>query len=818
MPLSERYLRGNGTGSEQILGGRMFKFRVLGTIDLTGADGRRVGSILNQPKRLALLALEAPRRLQREEVMGRLWPEMSDERARNALRQALHYLRRSLGPGVIAGKGEEGVGIAPGSMECDASELVRAVEEGRFGAALALYEGELLPGFHVEGAPVELDHWLDDSRRRLQRMAGEAARSLARTEEAAGNVVAAAAAARRAWELGNWGEPALQELLRLLIRAGDEKGARETYADFARKLRRDHGAEPSPESRGIIRSIGEGAGTVDGDMDAAAAAPAAGPGPESSRQESAVAAGGGGVEGRPVGAERPWRWWAAAVAAAVAVGLGVWALEGADPVAEAAAEGPLALYLEPVRDLRSPGEEPAMAEVITMELAAQLSESSQFRVVALSPAEAPASEVGVRLCPTLREVEDGLQLSVLLLDPASSAVLNRVTVEVEEGSARTPELLAGRAGPQIRRGVGDVLTLRVLRAEGAPPAALAALRAGSAELDAAMGLWASGAVTPARHAYAEADALFLQAIELDPGWPEPRLRRAEAAVKVAWMHLSPPTADRGAAHAEILRGLEVADRAMARTADQGRALDVRGYLAYWAGQTADSPEDQAVFHEAAERDLVAAVEQDPGLARAWSTLSVLAEQRADYGAAYHRARRAYIADYSLRVPVDIMVRLFTNALEVGDVEGAARWCQETHRRRPAHWAGYYCDLRQLAWTGPFDVARSDSLLREGLERIGPAESAANVGLRLELVHAVVLAKAGDEDGARALLRSAEGITPTTPDLLDLEAWVRLTLGDRVGALRLLSRASELHPAAARSLVRSHRYTDLGSYMLAQKDE
>jgi tetratricopeptide (TPR) repeat protein len=366
--------------------------------------------------------------------------------------------------------------------------------------------------------------------------------------------------------------------------------------------------------------------------------------------------------------------------------------------------------------------------------------------------------------------------------------------------------------------VGDVLEQRVLRAAGAPPAALAAVRAGSAELEAATGLWASGASAAARHAYAEAESLFAQAAELDPSWPEPRLRRAEATVKLAVLLLLPPATDRDAAHDEILRGLDLADEALARAGDRARALQVRGYLGYWAGQTADSPEAREAFYDEAERDLLAAVGQDPGLDRAWSTLSSLAERRADYAAAYHRARRAYLADYSLRAPVEIMARLFTNALEVGDVEGAARWCEETHRRRPGHWAGYYCDLRQMAWTGAADVARSDSLLREALERVGPAEVAANVGLRLQLVHAVVLARAGEAGEARAILASAEASAPMTPDLLDLQAWVRLTLGDRVGAQRLLAHASDLNPVAARPLVRSHRYASLASYTVAQREE
>jgi hypothetical protein len=124
----------------------------------------------------------------------------------------------------------------------------------------------------------------------------------------------------------------------------------------------------------------------------------------------------------------------------------------------------------------------------------------------------------------------------------------------------------------------------------------------------------------------------------------------------------------------------------------------------------------------------------------------------------------------------------------------------------------------MAWVGPWDVARSDSLLREGLARLVPQEAAAKVGLRLELVHAVVLAKAGEGAAARSILQTAEAEAGNSPDLLDLQAWVRLSLGDRTGAQRLLARASELNPAAARPLVRSRRYADLPINMFALRDE
>ncbi|HET6765627.1 MAG TPA: hypothetical protein VFH27_18235, partial [Longimicrobiaceae bacterium] len=135
----------------------MIRLRVLGGTDLTGADDPGPRSLLGQPKRFAVLvylALARPRGPQRRDVLLlRFWPESDQEHGRGALRLTLHNLRRTLGEGVLVGRGDEGVGFAPGTLWCDALEFERALDEGRQADALALYGGELLPGFNLTGAP-----------------------------------------------------------------------------------------------------------------------------------------------------------------------------------------------------------------------------------------------------------------------------------------------------------------------------------------------------------------------------------------------------------------------------------------------------------------------------------------------------------------------------------------------------------------------------------------------------------------------------------------------------------------------------------------
>ena len=92
--------------------GNRFDLRVLGALQLADPTGRDVEPVLAQSRRAALLvylALARPRGPQRRDVLlAMFWPESETEPARNALNQALHFLRRSLGDDVVITRGPAG--------------------------------------------------------------------------------------------------------------------------------------------------------------------------------------------------------------------------------------------------------------------------------------------------------------------------------------------------------------------------------------------------------------------------------------------------------------------------------------------------------------------------------------------------------------------------------------------------------------------------------------------------------------------------------------------------------------------------------------
>jgi len=237
----------------------MIHFRALGVLSLRDSDEQEIEPALRRPKYLALLtylAAARPRGFHRRDALvSLLWPELDQAHARSALRSAVHYLRRTLGPGVVVARGEEELGVDATMLWCDFAEFERALDAGSvLQTALELYRGEFLSGFHISDAP-DFERWLDEARDRLRRQAVEAASHLAVAEKQKGNVVAALECMRRAVEISNHEEDKVRGLIELLASAGDRPGALRVYGELERRLAAELDVEPSPATKALVDEI-----------------------------------------------------------------------------------------------------------------------------------------------------------------------------------------------------------------------------------------------------------------------------------------------------------------------------------------------------------------------------------------------------------------------------------------------------------------------------------------------------------------------------------------------------------------------------------
>ncbi len=238
----------------------MIRLTILDTVDLRATDGTALGAVLAQPKRVGLLVYLClgGRRgyVRRDQLLALFWPEAPTERARNALRQAVHQLRRSLGEAAVQGRSADELGIPAEIVTCDALEFEELLAAGKPHAALALYRGDLAPGLHVGDAP-GFTEWLETERTRLRRLALRAVGKVADQAVAAGSPDQAVEWVRRAVEWSPLEEEPVRRLMTLLDQQGDRGGALAAYEELAQRVRRELDAGPSAETQelaGRIRS------------------------------------------------------------------------------------------------------------------------------------------------------------------------------------------------------------------------------------------------------------------------------------------------------------------------------------------------------------------------------------------------------------------------------------------------------------------------------------------------------------------------------------------------------------------------------------
>ena len=236
----------------------MQTLRMLGGIGLTGSDGTELDSLLRQPKSVALLAYLAMPRPgtwhRRDLLLATFWPELSQPRARAALRSALHLLRRHLDDDTIRARGDEEVSLDPERIVTDVAALLDASAAERHAPALAAYHGALLPGLYINDAP-EFERWLEAERARLGELAVKTAAAVVDACERTGDLAAATDAARRAAQLSPDDESVVRRWIALLDRSGDRAQALTVFERLRVRLAAEFGAEPSAATAALAEQL-----------------------------------------------------------------------------------------------------------------------------------------------------------------------------------------------------------------------------------------------------------------------------------------------------------------------------------------------------------------------------------------------------------------------------------------------------------------------------------------------------------------------------------------------------------------------------------
>lgn len=236
-----------------------FRLVTFGRLALEQADAAPV-AVGAQRKTLALLAVIAATGapgIARERLTALLWPESDAERARGALNQMLHSLRRQLGS-VDAVRGTTSLSLDPEQIGSDVVDFRDALAAGDLERVVATYAGAFLDGVHVDGA-AELDRWIEAERLRLAESHRAALEGLARAADAREDSLTAVDWWRKAQAADPLNGRIAVALMRSLDAAGDRAGALQHARVHELLVCEEVGAPPDPAVSALAATLVSGA-------------------------------------------------------------------------------------------------------------------------------------------------------------------------------------------------------------------------------------------------------------------------------------------------------------------------------------------------------------------------------------------------------------------------------------------------------------------------------------------------------------------------------------------------------------------------------
>ncbi len=384
------------------------------------------------------------------------------------------------------------------------------------------------------------------------------------------------------------------------------------------------------------------------------------------------------------------------------------------------------------------------------------------------------------------------RVTIRLVDGASAVDLRRQSFELPIGAPLAMrDSLAIQAALFLRERLGDEVRLREERSSTKSVEAWTSVQQAQKTQKDAFAASVSDA-TAAAGLYARADSLLERAEQADPAWVQPIVLRARLAYQRARPERVPREVERW-----INLGLGHADRALRLEPQNPDALEIRGTLRVFRYTRELEPDPVAAERllALAQADLETATRLNPQQVGAWSTLSLLYYQRRELIDANRAARTAYEADAYLASAEAVLYRLFVTSYDLELFTPATDWCAKGHRRFPNNPLFAQCELMLLSTNAADpDVARAWQLANDAV-RLTPERARPYGQLYQQIWVAAVLARAGLADSARHVLDRSRGdanIDPTK-ELLGYQAFVRVMLGDKEEAFRLLDEYFTANP-------------------------
>jgi TolB-like protein/tRNA A-37 threonylcarbamoyl transferase component Bud32 len=441
-----------------------------------------------------------------------------------------------------------------------------------------------------------------------------------------------------------------------------------------------------------------------------------------------------------------------------------------------------------------------LADGLTEALIHELSQVAQLQVISRNgvmpykkSAAAPDSigralRVGTLVEGTVTQAANRLRVNVSLINAGTgNEIGSKVLERPREEIFALQDDLAKEVSIFLRQQLGQEITLRESRQSTTNPKAWEQLQRAEQTTKDVDPLLAAGDTAAAGRRLLEADSILAGAEALDPSWSAPAVMRGWLAYRQTDLVSG---IDKNVYAKWLGEGLKHAERALALKPNDPDGLELRGTLRYWRYLINLEPDQDAATKllASAEQDLRSAVNGNPSAALAWTWLSHLLMNQGQTAEAKLAALKAYEADPYLATVRTTLYRLFQASLDLEDETESTHWCEEGRRRFPTYYRFTECQLSLYALKGVKpDVPRAWQLLDEYTKFSPPSSREFNQHFGQMMV-SMALVRAGLVDSARRVVERARADAAVDPtrDLAQFEAAVRLMMGDKDEALRLLS--------------------------------
>ena len=213
----------------------MINCRTLGPFEAYSETGESLDIPGNKNRALLVYLARSPRRSRgREQLMGLLWADKSEEKARHSLREALRVLRQRLGDESLESR-EDQIKLVDETVRLDVEDFESLEAEGDWDGAANLVAGEFMEGLSIKGEWA-FEEWLTAERTFWR---NRSANALSRWSEkllATGRTREALQAAMRGLRIDAASGTATKAAMKSLALDGDRTDALALYDVYLERL------------------------------------------------------------------------------------------------------------------------------------------------------------------------------------------------------------------------------------------------------------------------------------------------------------------------------------------------------------------------------------------------------------------------------------------------------------------------------------------------------------------------------------------------------------------------------------------------------